>query len=103
LASLGHVRYEQRRQFWLSLCQAREVLTPGALLLGQLRQTMMPYGLQSNLFYRALARRKGIRAFLTETRQTCLMRLHKHTVMGFAMDFGSLSELHKSNTRRLTV
>jgi hypothetical protein len=64
---------------------------------------MMPYGLQSNLFYRALARRKGIRAFLTETRQTCLMRLHKHIVMGFAMDFGSLSELHKSSMRWLTV
>ena len=56
-----------------------------------------------DFFYRTSARRKGIGAFLTETRQTCLMRLHKHTVMGFAMDFGSLSELHKSSVRWLTV
>ena len=61
------------------------ILTPGSFLLGQLLQTMTPYGLQPNLFYRALARRKGIRAFLTETRQACPMRLHKDIIVGFAM------------------
>jgi hypothetical protein len=100
---LGHIRYEQWRQFWLDLYQACEVLTPGSFFLGQLRQTMTTYGLQSNLFYRALARRKGIRAFRTETRQACPMRLHKHIIMGFAMDLGSFSELHKGSLRWLTV
>ena len=103
LVPLGHIRYEQRRQFRLHLCQVREVLTPGSFLLGQLRQAMMPYGLQSDLFYRALACRKGIRAFLTETRQACPMRLHKHIIMGFAMNFGSFSELYKGSLRWLTV
>jgi len=64
---------------------------------------MTSYGLQPNLFYRALARCKGIRAFLTETRQACPMCLHKHIIVGFAMDFGGLSELHKGSMRWLTV
>jgi len=64
---------------------------------------MIPYGLQPNLFYRALARCKGIGAFLTETRQACPMRLHKHIIVGFAMNFRNLSELHKGSMRWFTV
>jgi len=79
------------------------VLTPGSFFLGQLHQTMTPYCLQPNLFYRTLARRKGIDAFLTETRQACPMRLHKYIVVGFTMDLRSFSELHKDSLRWLTV
>jgi hypothetical protein len=64
---------------------------------------MTPYSLQPNLFYRALACRKGICAFLTDTHQACPMRLHKHIIVGFAMDLGSFSELHKGSLRWLTV
>src|SRR5205814_7875576 len=99
LMPLCHIRYEQWRQFWLDICQPCEVLTPGTFFLSKLRQTVTPYGLEPDLFYRALACRKGIGAFLTGTLQVYPVRLHKHIIVGFAVDCSSLSEPYKSSMR----
>jgi hypothetical protein len=101
--ALGHIRHEQWRQLGLDLRQARLVFTPGVFFLRKLRQTMTPYGLEPNLFYRALARRKSLCAFLMRTRQAGPMRLRKRLIGGCAMGFGSLSEPCEGSLRWLTV
>src|SRR5262245_26505458 len=103
LVSLCHIRHEQWCQLWLGLCQACELFVPGAFFLRKLRQTVTAYGLEPDLFHRALARRKGVCAFLTGTRQACLMRLHKRLIVGLAMGFGSFSEPGIGSMRWFTV